>query len=64
VEGGILPFEEHRLLAHLLLYVSVLKEHKSKECFHTRVKDMNAYFSITVILIFESVISFVGSSIE
>ena len=64
VEGGVLPFQEHRLLAHLMLYVSVLKEHESKECFHTRVKRMNAYFNITLILIFVSVISFVGSSIE
>ena len=61
MDGGHLPFEEHRLLAHLMLYVRVLKEHKSKECFHTRVKAVNAYFNITIILIFESVISFVGS---
>jgi len=64
VEGRVLLFEEHRLLAHLLLYVSVLREHRSEECFHTRVKAMNAYFNITAILIFESVISFAGSSVE
>jgi hypothetical protein len=64
VEGGVLPFEEHRLLARLVLYVNVLNKHQSKECFHTSLKAMNAYFNITVILIFESVISSVGSSTE
>jgi hypothetical protein len=34
MEGGILPFKEHRLLARWMLYVSVLKEHKSKVFSH------------------------------
>lgn len=64
LDGGVLLFEEHRLLARLMLYLRVLKEHKSKECFHTRVKAMNVYFNITVILILECVVSFVCSSID
>lgn len=33
LDGGVLLFEEHRLLAHLMLYLRVLKNTKVKNFF-------------------------------